>query len=104
MTHMLPSEDIRPIGSFGNEAVKLLSKVRRNQRPLFLTSKGEAAGVLMDIAEYERLLELAGFRESVRVSMAEADRGEVVSHEQIVKESKDWIKQATKRNIRLNGR
>ncbi len=104
MTHMLPSEDICPIGSFGNEAVKLLSKVRRNQRPLFLTNKGEAAGVLMDIAEYERLLALAGFRESVRASMAEAERGDVVSHEQIVKESKGWIKQATKRNTRLNGR
>lgn len=57
----------------------------------------------MDIAEYERLIELAGFRENVRASLAEAKRGEVVAHEQIVRESKSWLKQATKKNIRSNG-
>ncbi len=104
MPHLLPSEDIRPHSLFGNEAIKLLREVRKNQRSVFLTSKGEAAGVLMDVAEYERLVELADFRENVRASIAEAERGEVVSHEQIVKESKSWIKQAAKKNMRSNGR
>lgn len=98
MTQMHPSKDIRPISLFGDDAQKLLREVRKNQRPLFLTSKGEAAGVLMDIAEYERLIELVEFRENVRASMAEAERGEVVSHEQIVKESKLRIKAGKKQS------
>jgi len=88
----LPSEDIRPISLFGNDAVKLLKDVQRNRRPVFLISKGKAAGVLMDIEEYEFLVELAAFRKVIRASEAQADRGEVISHEQAIKESKRWHK------------
>ncbi len=90
MSLTLPSEDIQPISLLGNQAAKLLQNVRKNRRPLFLTNKGRAAGVLLDIAEYERLLAVIGFREAVLA--AEADRGEVVSHEQAIRESKRWIK------------
>jgi prevent-host-death family protein len=92
MSYVLPSEDIQPISLLGNQAVKLLQNVRKNRRPLFLTNKGKAAGVLLGIAEYERLLELIEFREAVLASEAEADRGEVVSHEHAIRESKRWIK------------
>ncbi len=91
-----PSEDIRPIRLFGHDAVKLLKDVQRNRRPVFLISKGKAAGVLMDIEEYERLIELEKFRKAVLASEAQADRGEVISHEQAIKESKRWLKKTTK--------
>ena len=94
MEYTIPSEDIRPISRFGSQAAKLLKDARRNRRPVFLTSKGQAAGVLMDIEEYERLLELKKLRKAIRASIAQADRGEVISHEQLEKESKQWIKQA----------
>jgi prevent-host-death family protein len=94
MQYTIPSQDIQPISRFGSQAAKLLKDIRRSRRPLFLTSKGEAAGVLMDIEEYERLLELIRFHETILASEAEADRGEVFSHEQVEKESKKWIKQA----------
>jgi len=96
MAHPVLSEDIRPLSRLGSQAAKLLKEARRNRRPVFLTSKGEAAGVFMDIAEYERLLELKRFRKAVRASIAQADRGEVISHEQAIKESKRWIKKTTK--------
>ncbi len=36
------------------------------------------------------------FRQALHASLAQADRGEVISHEQAIKESKRWIKKATK--------
>jgi len=96
MSHTFPSEDIHPISLFGNGAMKLLEDVQRNHRPVFLTNKGKAAGVLMDIEEYERLIEVAKFRKAVLASEAQADRGEVVSHEQAMKESKRWLRKTTK--------
>jgi hypothetical protein len=69
-----------------------------------LISKGKAAGVFMDIEEYERLLELIEFHQTILASEAEADRGEVISHEQLEKESKGWIKQASRRkSMKSNG-
>jgi prevent-host-death family protein len=96
MQNMLPSEDICSINQLGNQTVKLLKNIQRTRRPVFLISKGKAAGVVMDIDEYERLLELAEFRKALRVSLAQADRGEVISHEQAIKESKRWIKKTIK--------
>ncbi len=109
MQHTLPSEDIRPISLFGSRATELLRAVQMNRRPVFLINKGKAAGVLMDIEEYERLLELIEFHETILASEAEADRGEVISHEQLDKESKEWVKKAnhqknTKKHTKSNGR
>lgn len=92
----LPSEDIRPLSLLGNHATKLLKDAQRNRRPVFLTKNGRAAGVFMDIEEYERLLEVAALRKAVRASVAQADRGELISHEQAIKESKRWIKKTAK--------
>ena len=109
MQHTLPSEDIRPISLLGGQATKLLRDVQMNRRPVFLINKGKAAGVLLDIEEYERLLELIEFHETILASEAEADRGEVISHEQLERESKEWIKKAnrqknTKKSTPSNGR
>lgn len=96
MQHMLPSEDICSINQLGNQTIKLLKNVQKKRRPVFLISQGKAAGVLMDIEEYERLLEQAEFRKALHASLAQADRGEVISHERAIKESKRWIKKTTR--------
>jgi len=96
MSHTFPSEDIRPLSLFGTHATKLLKDVQRSRRPVFLMNKGKAAGVFMDVDEYERLLELLEFHQTILASEAEADRGEVISHEQAIKESKRWIKKTAK--------
>jgi prevent-host-death family protein len=105
MHYTFPSEDIRPISLLGGQAAELLRTVQMNRRPVFLTKKGEAAGVFMDIEEYERLLELIEFHKTILASEAEADRGEVISHEQLERESKEWIKKANlQKNTKSNGR
>jgi prevent-host-death family protein len=96
MQSTLPSEDICSISQLGGPTVKLLKNVQRRRRPVFLISKGRATGVLMDIDEYERLLELAEFHQALNASLAQADRGEVISHEEARKESNRWIKKNIK--------
>lgn len=93
---MLPSEDICAINQLGTQTIKLLKNVQRTRRPVFLISKGKAAGVVLDIGEYERLLEQAEFRKALRASLSQADRGDVISHEQAIKESKRWITKTTR--------
>lgn len=104
MQPILPSEDIRPISQLGGHTAKFLKDIQRTRRPIFLTSEGKAAGVLIAVEEYERLLERIAFHETVLASEAEADRGEVVPHEQFERESKRWIKAAKRpKNTKSNG-
>lgn len=104
MQTILPSEDIRPISQLGGHTAKFLKDIQRTRRPIFLTSEGKAAGVLIAVEEYERLLERIAFQETVLASEAEADRGEVISHEQFERESKRWLKAAKRsKNTKSNG-
>ena len=104
MSHTFTSEDIRSVRQLGNEIAQLLKDVQKNRRPVFLMNRGKAAGVFMDVDEYERLLELLEFHQTILAAEAEADRGEVISHEQLEKESKEWVKQATRRkSTKSNG-
>ncbi|NUO78648.1 type II toxin-antitoxin system Phd/YefM family antitoxin [candidate division KSB1 bacterium] len=104
MQTILPSEDIRPISELGGHTAKFLKDAQRTRRPIFLTSRGKAAGVLIDIEEYERLLERIAFHETILAAEAEAKRGEVVSHAQLERESRQWIKTTTRpKSTKLNG-
>lgn len=96
MQNMFPSEDICSINQLGNQTVKLLKNVQKKRRPVFLINKGKATGVLMNVNDYERLLELAEFHQALNASLAQADRGEVVSHEEARRESNRWIKKMAK--------
>lgn len=50
-------EDIRPVTEFRANAAALIARVRETGRPLVLTQRGYSAAVVVDVAEYERLLE-----------------------------------------------
>lgn len=49
------AQDIRPISQMRTRAAQLLREVGETRRPLVLTDKGEAKGVLMDVASYQQL-------------------------------------------------
>jgi antitoxin YefM len=50
-------EDIIPLSEFRANAASCVSRVQETRRPLVLTQRGHSAAVLVDVAEYERLLE-----------------------------------------------
>lgn len=77
----LLSRDIRPLSDFRANTAKFVRHVRETRRPLVLTQHGRGAAVLLDVREYERLVERAELAEDVRVAEAELARGEGIPHE-----------------------
>jgi prevent-host-death family protein len=76
------SRDIRPLSEFRANAAAFVEHVRTTRRPLVLTQHGRSAAVLLDVEEYERLLERAELLDEVAAAEEELDRGEGVSHEE----------------------
>ena len=76
------SRDIRPLSEFRANTAKLIRQVQETRRPLVLTQHGRGAAVLLDIGEYERLVEEAELAQDIRVAEAQLDRGEKVPHGQ----------------------
>ncbi len=76
------SRDIRSLTEFRANAAALLQQVRHSRRPLVLTQHGRSAAVLLDVEEYERLVERAELLDDVAIAEQQLQRGEGVEHQQ----------------------
>lgn len=74
------SEDIRPLSEFRANTAAFIEQVQTTHRPIVLTQHGRGAAVLLDLAEYERLVERAEVLEDIRVAEEQIARGEGVEH------------------------
>jgi prevent-host-death family protein len=76
------NEDIRPLSEFRANAAAFVEQVQTTHRPIVLTQRGRGAAVLLDVNEYERLVERAEVLEDIRVAEEQIARGEGVEHDQ----------------------
>jgi antitoxin YefM len=74
------SEDIRPLSEFRANVAAFVSRVQKTRRPVILTQHGRSAAVLVDVKEYEALLDRAGLLEDIQKAERQLARGRGVSH------------------------
>jgi antitoxin YefM len=74
------SRDIRPLSEFRANAAAFVQQVRSTRRPLVLTQHGKSAAVLLDVDEYERLVDRAETLEDVAVAEEQLAQGAGVLH------------------------
>jgi antitoxin YefM len=76
------SEDVRPLSEFRANTAAFIEQVQSTHRPIVLTQHGRSAAVLLDVAEYERLVEREEVLEDIRIAEAQIARGEGVEHDE----------------------
>ena len=57
MDKFRPTHDIRPLSEFRANAAALIQQLQETRRPIFITQHGKSAAVLLDVKEYEKLVE-----------------------------------------------
>lgn len=62
-------KDVKPISEFRANAPSLIAQVHRTKRPLLITQHGKSAAILLDVQEYEAILE----RLEILTDISEAD-------------------------------
>ena len=75
------SRDIKPLSEFRANTAQFVRRVQETGRPLVLTQHGRGAAVLLNIVEYERLVERAELAGDIHTAEGQFDRGEGVEHE-----------------------
>ena len=86
MPSLKPSLDVQPLSAFRANAAGFLEQVRTTKRPLVLTQHGKSAAVVLDVDQYEALVEEIEVIRDIRQAKAELARGEGISHEEVVAE------------------
>jgi prevent-host-death family protein len=73
-------DDIRPVTEFRAHAAELIEHVQKTRRALVLTQRGHSAAVVVDVGEYERLLEELELLRDLHAAEGQIAKGEGVSH------------------------
>ena len=92
MPNLKPSQDVQPLSAFRANAAGFLEQVRATKRPLVLTQHGKSAAVVLDVDEYESLVEQVELIRDIRDARAEMARGEGVDHAEVVAELRSRLK------------
>jgi antitoxin YefM len=72
--------DIRPVSEFRANAAELIEHVRSSRRPLVLTQRGHSAAVVLDVAEYERMVDEIDLLSDVRTAIQQIEAGQAISN------------------------
>jgi prevent-host-death family protein len=61
-------QDIKPLSEFRANVGSCIQQVRTTHRPMVITQHGKSAAVLLDVAEYETLMERLELLEETQVA------------------------------------
>ncbi|HLB11471.1 MAG TPA: type II toxin-antitoxin system Phd/YefM family antitoxin [Dehalococcoidia bacterium] len=80
MPKVLSPEDIHPLSEFRAHSAAFVQKLRETKRPVVLTQHGRSAAVLLDVAEYEALIEQIELLQDIHTAEEQLAKGEGVAH------------------------
>ena len=72
--------DVKPVSEFRANAAELIEQVRSNRRPLVLTQRGHSAAVVLDVEDFEEMVEELELLRDVRTAVEQVESGRVLSN------------------------
>jgi antitoxin YefM len=73
------STDVHPLAEFRAKIATVVRRLQRTRRPVLLTQHGRSAAVLLDVREYDALLERLELLQDVQTAEKQLARGGGVS-------------------------
>ncbi len=75
--------DIKPLSEFRANAASFLKQVKETKRPLILTQHGKSSAVLVDVAEYQAIIEKLDLLQEVQVAERQIAEGKYLTNDQV---------------------
>ncbi len=82
MKRIILNQDIHPLSEFRANAAALIEQVRSTKRPMVITQHGKSSAVILDVQEYEALLEKIEILEEVQIAETQLEQGLGIEHEE----------------------
>ncbi len=75
--------DIRPLSEFRANAANFVKQVKDTRRPLILTQHGKSSAVLIDVVEYQALIDKIELLQEVLTAEQQIAEGKYYSSDQV---------------------
>src|SRR5438128_10524436 len=72
-------QDVQPVSAFRANAAKLIEQVQGHKRALVLTQRGRSVAVVVDPAEYDRLIETLDLLQDVQEANTQIEAGQGIA-------------------------
>ncbi|MEX0722902.1 MAG: type II toxin-antitoxin system Phd/YefM family antitoxin [Gracilimonas sp.] len=86
MSHIQLDQDIRSLSDFRANAASYIERVKSKHRPLILTQHGKSSAVLIDVEDYQKMLDKIELLEELSAARKELDNGEGKPHAEFINE------------------
>ena len=73
-------KDIKPVSEFRANAAELIEQVRTSGRPLVLTQRGHSAAVVINVSEYEQMVDEIDVLRDIHTAVQQIAAGHGVSN------------------------
>lgn len=81
MSRIQLDEDIQPLSEFRANVTSFIDKVRQTKRPMVITQHGKSAAILMDVSEYEALMQRIELLTDIQIAEKQISEGHGINHE-----------------------
>ena len=78
--------DIKPVNEFRANAAALIEQVRETKRILVLTQRGRSVAVVVEVGEYQRIVEELELLRDINVAEKQLAEGKGIEHEQAIQQ------------------
>ena len=76
-------QDIKPLTEFRANVTAFLQKVKKTKRPLVITQHGRSSAVLLDVEEYESLIEKIEILQDIQLSEKQISEDYTIDHKEM---------------------
>lgn len=94
MQRLKLDEDILPLSEFRANAASMIEKIKEDHRPLVITQHGKSSAVIMDVSDYEQLIETIELLQEVNQAREQLEEGKGIDHEEVMGSIKEHLKQS----------
>ena len=74
------SQDIKSLSDFRANAASYVQNIKRTRRPMVITQNGRSSAVVIDVDEYESLLEKIELLQDVQIARQQLEQGLGIDH------------------------
>ena len=82
MPRVLLNQDIITLSEFRANAAAFIKQVQTTKRPLVITTRGKSSAVLMNVDEYETLIDKSEVLQDIHIAQQQLEEGKGRGHEE----------------------
>ncbi len=78
-------QDIQPLSKFRSKISFYFDQVRKTKRPLIITQNGKSSAILLDVSEYQQMIDKIEVLEDIKLAESQISQGMAIANKDVRK-------------------